>query len=360
VGWEAEGESVVFKSRTVFVIGAGASQEVKFPVGQELANELGIRLKLQIDWGEVRKGDREIGAALQRLVADEPRWKQNNFIGSARELSEAMEMAVSIDNFLEAHADDEELVLLGKLGIASVIIDKERHCPLAPRNEGREAFSLQLVAATWLVSLGQLLTLGVPVGRAEHVLDNVSFITFNYDRSLEVFLARALAVYYRMRPEEAAALVENAAILHPYGSLGAISGASPRLAFAPREGKYDLYEVSQRIRTFSENVDDQKFLSAVRTKIQDAEQVVFLGFGYHDQNMELITPTIAKADRTPRLRRVLATTCGLSKSDTEIVRGNIGRMMKNRPLGRNEEYTIETFDGECRKFFGEYWRTLIA
>jgi hypothetical protein len=50
----------MFKSRTLFVIGAGASKEVSLPIGAELADIIGRRLNYRFQNNEPVDGDREI------------------------------------------------------------------------------------------------------------------------------------------------------------------------------------------------------------------------------------------------------------------------------------------------------------
>lgn len=94
--------------------------------------------------------------------------------------------------------------------------------------------------------------------------------------------------------------------------------------------------------------------------MQQAETLVFLGFGFHDQNMLVLSEDAPKEEKRSSIKRVLATVCGLSASDTKVVTQQIARTLKGRPLRERDNYTVDTFNGTCSEFFEEYWRSLTA
>ena len=53
----------------------------------------------------------------------------------------------------------------------------------------------------------------------ETIFENVAFITFNYDRSLEFFLLTTLKNRYQKTEQECAAKLKNIPIVHLYGKL---------------------------------------------------------------------------------------------------------------------------------------------
>jgi hypothetical protein len=347
----------MFKSRTVFIVGAGASEEVGLPIGKELTKAIAALVDLHVEYGRVTKGDHQIYEAVKRIVDETPdEWKDNTILGSARHIAEAMEMAVSIDTFLESFANDRERVLIAKLGIAKAIITAEGKSKLAPR-EQHIPLKLREVADTWYVSLAQLLFSGVPAASPEIAFENVSFIVFNYDRCLPAFLMRALQTYFQITEGKAQEIVSEVRFFHPYGSIGTIFPSADQVPFGAQY--YDLRRLAEQINTFSESAREPKLVDAIREEVREADTLVFLGFGFHDQNMELLSmPELPTQE--PSAKRVLATVHGLSKSDTEIVKLLIADMLSGKPLGSDTPYSISTFDGKCAPFFGEYWRSLTA
>jgi hypothetical protein len=350
----------MFESKTVFVVGAGASDEVGLPIGRKLTLAISSLLNINADLGRLKSGDSQIYETLKRIVQKDPdAWRDNNLIGSARHIGEAMELATSIDTFLESFGHDKERVLLGKLGIAKAILKAEGSSKLAPSKDGFQPFNIKTVADTWYVSLAQLIFSGVSAQNIPSAFDNISFIVFNYDRCIQVFLIRALQVYFQLSQAEAEQIVKSVRIFYPYGCMGSIfSDAHGRVPFGTIN--VDLATVADRIDTFSESVRDEDTLSGIRSEINEAETLVFLGFGFHQQNMEVLSDPTGSVPHGRREARVLATTLGLSESDTQIVRSTLSSMVWGQPPSGYIDRSIHTFNGTCSRFFGEYWRSLTA
>src|SRR5258705_906095 len=277
----------MFKSRTVLIVGAGASQEVGLPIGKELTTKIAQLVDLHIDAGRITRGDYQIFEILKREVRAHPElWIDNKLLVSARHISEAMEMAVSIDTFLESFSTDQERILIAKLGIAKAVIVAEQASKLASRDN--QAFRLRSVADTWHVILSQLLFSAVPAATPEVAFQNVSFIVFNYDRCMQVFLARALQSYFQIDEGRANDIVRNVTFLHPYGNLGGVfPGDQPQVPYGTEH--FDLLQLAGGINTFSESVKDPAIIDAAREQVRNAETLVFLGFAFHDQNMALMS-----------------------------------------------------------------------
>jgi hypothetical protein len=348
----------MFESKTVFVVGAGASAEVGLPIGRELTAKIANLLNIRVEFERIKSGDYQIYETLKRTVqADPDSWQGNSLIASARHIGDAMQLATSIDTFLESFNHDKERMLLGKLGIAKAILMAERASKLAPAGESHKSFSIKSVANTWYVSLAQLLFSAVSANDIDKAFENVSFIVFNYDRCLQIFLIRALEVYFQLDRPKAEELLQKVKFLHPYGSVGTVFGQrADRVSFGADD--VNLADVANRIVTFSETVDDQAMLAMIRNEVRSAETLVFLGFGYHQQNFDILS------DHAPivggRRASVLGTTLGLSNSDTNVVRSMISNLVWNQPPSGYIETSIHTFNGTCQNFFGEFWRSLTA
>jgi hypothetical protein len=348
----------MFQSNTVFIVGAGASKEVGLPIGQELTTKIASLLNMHVEFESVKSGDPQIEEVLKRKVNEDPeRWQGNRFIGSARHIGEAMQLATSIDTFLESFQHDKERVLLGKLGIAKAIIRAERASKLGPTSNDTKPFNINGVTNTWYVPLAQAIFSGISSKQVQSAFENVTFIVFNYDRCLQVFLMRALEVYFELKQSEAQNILRRAKFLHPYGSLGSIFDGMPnRVPFGAES--VDLAAAAERIATFSETLTDTELLSGIATAMQNAETIVFLGFGYHRQNFEILHHQPISVGR--RAARVLGTTHGLSESDTSVVRSMISNLIWAQPPSGYIDTSIHTFGGTCYEFFGEFWRSLTA
>lgn len=76
----------------------------------------------------------------------------------------------------------------------------------------------------------------------------------------------------------------------------------------------NLGELSSGIRTYTDRLDDPQFLEGIKATIEGARTLVFLGFAYHSQNLDLLFPAQAvKPDR------VLGTAFGISAFNRDAV-----------------------------------------
>ncbi|PXW70102.1 hypothetical protein C7451_11478 [Blastomonas natatoria] len=348
----------MFSSNTVFVVGAGASKEAGFPVGSELTLKIADLVNIHADYWRLSRGDPYIFEAMRTLTQSDPQWEKNQFLGSGRSIAEAMDMAVSIDTFLESHASNPEYVLIGKLGIVRAIAMAERASKMAQSREGAQPFRIRDLAGTWYTSLVQQLFTTVPVERPQDAFDGVSFVVFNYDRCLQTFLVRALEVYFRISNQDAQSIIRKVPIVHAYGTIGSpFSGEQGYVKFG--DESVDLISASHRIKTFSESVDSETG-ETIKQLVEKADTLVFLGFGFHNQNMELLSPDNRLGIQGGKQYRVFATTYGLSESDAQFARDQITLMLNHTGGYREAEPRIFMKDGTCSELFQAYWRSLTA
>jgi hypothetical protein len=117
------------------------------------------------------------------------------------------------------------------------------------------------------------------------IFENVSFINFNYDRTLECFLFHALTSLAQVNSTVAADIIGKMIVIRPYGSLGALD-----LQRHPYVGvEEELFEMARRIRTFTEAHQEDLQTQIIET-LDRSYLVIILGFGFHGQNMELLVP----------------------------------------------------------------------
>lgn len=347
----------MFKSKTVFVVGAGASKEAGLPIGSELTDSIARLLNFSSNVvGRLEAGDYEIYQSLRNLAQRDSDWADNRLPYSGRELSDAMRLAQSIDTFLQSHRANREFVLLGKLGIVRAIALAESKSKMASREVGRP-FDLSNLSDTWYFALARMLFSGVPADQPQLAFENVTFIVFNYDRCLQVFLVRAAETFFRIERAQAERLINSVTFIHPYGSLGDIfQPNNDRIAFGSEH--LDLIATASSIKTFSEQSD---LRTAITQEVFDAEKIIFLGFGFHDQNMEIldISENVAPSATHPATR-IFATTHGLSESDEQLVRSQIAYAFLGKPIDFGNEHQIVTKNATCAQFFGSYWRSLAS
>src|SRR5262249_41066913 len=156
---------------------------------------------------------------------------------------------------------------------------------------------------------------GLTREQAELAFTNLSLINFNYDRTVEHYLYFALQRYGRVSAEVAANAVASLKQVRPYGSIGNLPWQhNPGPPFGGSPTGDNLFSIAQKnIRTYTEQQHegtDQKINEVLET----ARLVVFLGFGFHTQNMDVLKPKFG-TNIYGQVQTVIATTKGLIEED---------------------------------------------
>ena len=106
------------RNNTVIVLGAGASQEFKLPTGAELKTNIATLLDFHFQSGpQLDRGDEKILRALQKFAGG-----YQSYLPAAYQIRDALPLAKSIDDYLEAHKDNEKIEICGKLAIVRAIL----------------------------------------------------------------------------------------------------------------------------------------------------------------------------------------------------------------------------------------------
>ena len=347
----------MFKSRTMFIIGAGGSAEVGLPFGDEFKTEISRRMDfsssdgLNIDG----PGDHAILAALRNETGHDI----NEYLEACWKIQKGIVLANSIDNFIDSHRGDQKVQLCGKLAIVRAIVAAERKSKLFfdpnQRPQGPN-INFEHIQDSYFVQLWRLLQVGIGASDLETIFDNVAFITFNYDRCIEHFLYHALQQYFSVQQDVAENIISRVPIIHIYGTVGMLPWQNTT-AFVPfggyerGSGEIDLPKASEGINTYTEQIEDSDLLQDIHAEIDQAETVVFLGFSYFPENMRLLTPP---GSRKPLAKRVFGTAYGLSESAVSVVRQNISELY---PSLKGESIQVSR-DRICGPFLQEYEREL--
>lgn len=345
----------MFRSKTLFILGAGASHEVGLPVGETLKEQIADKIDIQFENGHTQKsGDPEILQALRNhaLRLDGGWGNINLYTQRAHQLVKALPQAISIDNLLDGHRGDAAVELCGKLGIVKCILQAERNSKIYFDPTRHDTIQFRNAPINWFAGLVKVLTENVARTEAESIFDNVKFISFNYDRCLEHYLYNALGSYYALDSSQIAAVTRKLQVFHPYGQVGKLPWqASINSVPYGSEGS-DILVLSKQIKTFFEKVQEEADMAEMKKAVEDAEVIVFLGFGFHRKNLELIDPGIPC-----KAKRVFATALGISKSDCDIVNREIVEMLRQE----HKAAVVEIREGlKCSELFSEYWRSLTS
>jgi hypothetical protein len=230
--------------------------------------------------------------------------------------------ATSIDSLISAHSTDDHISFIARLAIAKSILNAERRSTLYLHGLDNSRSIFERVSGSYLIPLFQKLAEGVDREDVYRFKMHLSFYVFNYDRCLEYFFSHALAEYFYIELEEAQDLVQSAVILHPYGSLGSLLAKKGSDEAGITFGAHveDLSIIATNLKTFSENRyvymrDNLNF-----SILYKMSQVIFLGFVYHKQNMDMLAPGPENY-----IGEVLGTAYGLSGPEMISVQESIKR-----------------------------------
>jgi hypothetical protein len=353
--------------KNVIVVGAGASAEFGLPTGvtlkKQIANFCAYVKKAPDSWG-YQNGD--FAELVDYLVhygeipgADIGRQREN-VRQAAIAISNNMNLAPSIDNFMDTHRSHKALVDIGKVAIAKLISDAERSSRLWVNRRNGEPNDprFESTSSTWIGRFFGILVAERDFDSFIRALENVIFVSFNYDRCIEQFFLTASASYFKSldRKMDAADLarVEDALeVIHPYGSLGGLNYSVPTNSGFGRKFRgndlRELISISSGIQTFTEGELSSKIKPTILYGLQDCDLLIFLGFAFHPLNMKFLVP---ENDRLS-IKRVLATGKGLSKESQHMVREELAAV-----FARSEEQSISIVDGNCSDLFHEHNRYL--
>ncbi len=245
---------------TVIILGAGASSVYGFPTGQGLVSNIISNLR-PLSKSETRGGNDWVPFLIV------------NFDLKEEEIYDFQEKLhysrISVDAFLEYR---NEFLKVGKLSIAMSLISHENN---------QKLFSAE---RNWLDYLRNKLDAPFDVfGENE-----LSIITFNYDRTVEQYLFTVLKNTYGRSDAECVEQLNKIPIIHVHGKIGSLpwqeeNGRPYENTFTPENIKL----ASDQIIIISEsNEDSEEFRQAFELlKKADEGKIYFLGFGYNPVNL---------------------------------------------------------------------------
>lgn len=343
------GERAAFmiNNDTVLVLGAGASMDYRFPSGEQLIQDIINYLEGNIQ-AESRK--KRIFVALimyKHFQKNKPEKTLHDcymmvgeFISTLKNSSPA-----SIDDFFDKNKR-KEFEIIGKICIVLAIsrlensetdfmtVQKDtdsshryykelQYIPNIKPNGPFPQGHLELIKG-WYNYLWKK----IYEGRYENNLAKLTFITFNYDRSLERFLYTRLINLLNIKDDDAIKLFNGSVVIHHvYGQLGffkwqkdckvsndyktldfgslrvklnsfdftdtdrfAVNLNSLTLKLVREENDYldKILSVVGEIKTYTEAIKQPH--PKISERILNAKRMFFLGFGYHKQNLKWLNP----------------------------------------------------------------------
>jgi hypothetical protein len=307
----------LFKRNTVFVIGAGASVELGLPTGEQLKRLISSQLRFRFEFGRIKEGDDEFLEMLKRATTNHE--DLNRFLRASAQLADTVDTFASIDEALHWWRGSPDIVLVGKLAIAHYILKAERASSLINKETAEPI--LPSPKDVWLPNFLSIAVGALAREQANEAFHNVTMINFNYDRSIEHFLYHALQRDVAVPTDQAKAAVSALKMVRPYGTLGPLDwqadgGDHVGIRYGGRGYHGEIATIAEGIRTYTEQWDSA-IPHQINTAISQAELIIFLGFGFHQQNLTLL----GRGDfgRAMFTGKMLATVCGIPASNFEAL-----------------------------------------
>lgn len=326
----------MFKAETLFIVGAGAGVDLLFPVGTELRSKIVGLVDVHFDSvGSPVRGDPE----LYRQVKSAFSPSSDTCSLAGRRIATGIFGKRSIDEYLDWSVADKVVVAYGKAAIVRAILNEEIRTKRSHFGNDTD-FCLSHFQGRWHYELFQML---MQSQRGEHVRDifrNVKFLIFNYDRCLEYFLYLALQQMGISEGEAREIISAEGTFFHAYGSIAPLFGAKA-VSFGSIN-PHNFVALSRNIKTFTE-VAEHADVTLPSTLMTSAQNVVFLGFSYNEQNMRLLTPGSAPVEKV-----IFGTTKGLPRPVAEDIENSLRRV---KALNCN---TIYLDDLSCLEFLKQY------
>jgi hypothetical protein len=247
-------------SETVFILGAGAHVSYGFPVGNKLKSDI-VSLVTPNESRASNKDDFWIAAG---------RRDSDIKFASCKEFSMALCNAgqPSIDAFLNSNRHKNGYEAIGKAAIAKILLDYEKGANFGGEDD-------------WMEYVFRIMLEGVDSLHDFSTNNKVAFITFNYDRFLERFLHSRIASSFGVSENEAYSYLERIPVYHVYGSIGNYS-------INCEIETNDWIRLGQEIKTIFDGVHDSALIEKAKGLVEKAEKVCLLGFGFHQENIQLL------------------------------------------------------------------------
>ncbi|WP_172292949.1 SIR2 family protein [Pseudoruegeria sp. HB172150] len=371
------------ENKVTFVVGAGASVDFGMPTGDQLISVIS-RFCTPVD--DYYSHDRdpfrfERNDAVDALVnavheyvlkqpglAHEPDAAASLLSRFARSLW----LSKSIDNFLNDQ-NDENIVAIGKMAIMAAILHHENTMFSNDDDEDRsnllfdpgppkfQELDFAELRSTWLVPFFRVLRGGATLPEMSDRLKMTNLIIFNYDRCIEHFLFHAFRQYDHLSDADAADLVGQINISHPYGVISELpfkDEIQDAIGFGDTDKLKEAVSGFERIRTFTESVS-KKLSDEIQEMIIESRKVVFLGFGFAEQNLNLLGANSNALQPNQRRREIYATAYGLSEYLTTRAKHGIsvfqaGRTNVKDAIRYDEMKLIKIINGTCSELINEY------
>ena len=363
--------------KTVYIIGAGASYEAKLPTGEKLKHEISKLFDNRIGLSPVKKQllhSEDFIHHFEGFINKDIRWALEihsrnqsddlySYYRECQHISENMPLAISIDNFIDSDPNNHKLALCGKIAIVKSILKAEKKSSFNfDKYSSFNSLDFNQLENTWYLSFFKTLTENCSIENLTKRFKDITLIIFNYDRCIEHFLLHALKSYYKLATQQAADIISNLQIIHPYGTVGSLewdkTESETTIEFGGELNPNQLISYAQRIRTFTEGTS-AKYKKPIIKSMRYTERLVFLGFSFHPLNMKFLRAQSDEGYAPENDIKCFATAYGASNSDIESIKESIKFIYSGSILDNWEsDITTNIEHTTCSQLFKDYSRSL--
>lgn len=257
----------MISTETVFILGAGSNFLYKFPLASDLRKN--ICKDFPISFIElIEKSD----ITNKGQLIEEAKDFADKFFKSSIE---------SIDAFLffNPHLSD-----VGKIAITFYILNAEKISMFREDciNPSKD----------WYTMLFNKMIEGLdPVDWNIFGENKVTFITFNYDRSLEFFLYESLMNSFTSADRlDLINELKKIPVYHVYGKPAYLpwEDGVQKLSYRSNFGIHEVTDFSVNLKLINERYDDKDYLKKIMVEISKAKEIYFLGFAYRKENLDIL------------------------------------------------------------------------
>jgi hypothetical protein len=254
---------------TVFILGAGASVPYGYPTGAGLRKDICQKFVKRI-------------ISMGNKISHPPDSEVRAILEKARPFCEAFfkSSTPSIDLFLNRNRHFSEI---GKMAISASILEAERTSHF--REDMPDEYKLQ----DWYSYLFRKMTedLIEPGSYKDFGGNQVTFITFNYDRSLEHFLYESLSSAFNSAPEnEITSQLNWIKFYHVYGVIDKLAWQGGTTKYKDDHSLTSIIELKNNIKLIHERISLD--IRAMEHALHNASRFYFLGFGYAEENLDVL------------------------------------------------------------------------
>lgn len=287
----------MINDKTVFILGAGSNHVYGFPTGSELREYIITEFLSDLEniW-DIYKNPPHPKDHQYFIFNTHPQIndkRKNEYLKIAPEFINKFKDSSnpSIDLFLSRNTRFEDI---GKTAIIIKILRDERGSKF---DEDLDATS-RIIDWYKHIFIKMSETLIETDSFTDFKKNNLTFITFNYDRSIEYFIHKSLynsfdeIIDHKMEiytdNEYSPENLMPFKFLHVYGKISELYWQSGgELDYSPN-GEIKIDKYSQNIKIIYEERKNEQEIKTIKDEISSAKKIYFLGFGFAPENLKIL------------------------------------------------------------------------